>query len=311
MSQSAGRSWLFCVLTVALLPNCAWAEEESSGPRPIVLCSTTQIEDFTRQVVGDRLEVQCILSPGQDPHLYEATPSDAERVRQADICLENGLHLEGNNWMANLAKDENKPVITCTKGIEPIRLEVDGKSQPVSDPHSWFSPKNAAVYVRNITMAVSQLDPAHAGEYKSRASLYLDQLRTLDSWIKRELNAVPADSRVLVTSHDAFNYFCRDYGFRSQSPVGWSTGQEVGGGVTPARRQQTVESIRQAGVRAIFVESSVNPELIREIAKEAGVEIGGKLYSDSMGPPSSPGETYIGMMRENVITIVSSLVAYE
>lgn len=302
--------WWFALLTL-LTPTVSQAEQGSSIDRPTVLCSTTQIQDFARQVVGDQIEVQCILSPGQDPHLYEVTPRDAKRVRSADICLENGLHLEGNNWMANLARDENKPVITCTKGIKPIMLEEEGKSQLVSDPHSWFSPKNAAVYVRNILEAVCQLDPVHTAEYKLRASLYLDQLRTLDSWIKRELNVLPANNRVLVTSHDAFNYFCRDYGFLAQSPVGWSTGQELGGGVTPARRQQTVESIRKAGVQAIFVETSVNPELIREIATEAGVKIGGKLYSDSMGPAGSAGESYLGMMRENVIAIVSSLVEHE
>jgi manganese/iron transport system substrate-binding protein len=121
------------------------------------------------------------------------------------------------------------------------------------------------------------------------------------------VNAIPAGKRVLVTSHDAFNYFCRQYGFRSASPAGWSTGEEVGGGITPERRRQTVESIRQFGVKAIFVETSVNPKIIRQLADEAGVEIGGELYSDSMGGPGTAGETYLGMMRENVLRIVHAL----
>ena len=111
----------------------------------------------------------------------------------------------------------------------------------------------------------------------------------------------------MVTSHDAFNYFCREYKFKAAAPAGWSTGEEVGGGVTPQRRQAAIESIRGFGVKAIFVETSVNPKLIREIASATGVLVGGELYSDSMGAAGSAGETYLGMMRENVITIVQAL----
>ena len=110
-----------------------------------------------------------------------------------------------------------------------------------------------------------------------------------------------------MTSHDAFNYFAKEYGFVNRAPVGWSTGSEVGGGMTPERRRVVIDSIRSFGVKAVFVETSVNPKLIREIAREAGVAIGGRLYSDSMGEVDSAGESYIGMMRENVLTIVRAL----
>ncbi|MCA9151838.1 MAG: zinc ABC transporter substrate-binding protein, partial [Planctomycetales bacterium] len=127
------------------------------------------------------------------------------------------------------------------------------------------------------------------------------------AWIVKQCSAVPPERRILVTSHDAFGYFCQRYGFRAAAPTGWSTGQEVGGGMSFQRRQASVESIRQFGVKAIFVETSVNPKLIREIAAEAGVSIGGELYSDSMGMEGTAGETYLGMMRENVIKIVQAL----
>jgi manganese/iron transport system substrate-binding protein len=110
-----------------------------------------------------------------------------------------------------------------------------------------------------------------------------------------------------VTNHDAFNYFCRDYGFRSQAPVGWSTGQEVGAGTTPERRREVVRQIQSRGVKAVFLETTINPKMIRELAKEAGVVVGGELYSDSMGPEDSAAKTYIGMMRENVLTMVEAL----
>lgn len=272
-----------------------------------VVCSTTQITDFARQVVGDRWIVKSILAPGQDPHLYELKPNDERTVAGADLLLENGLHLEGNNWMSTLAASVNVPLARCTDGVKLLEIDVDGERTKVNDPHAWFDPSNAAVYTRNIANAVSQIDPQHRSEYEARAMLYLNQLRTLHAWIVQQVNGIPPTKRVLVTSHDAFNYFCRAYGLRAAAPAGWSTGQELGGGITPARRRQTIDSIQNFGVGAIFVETSVNPKLIREIAEEAGVQVGGELYSDSMGVEGSAGETYIGMMRENVIKIVSAL----
>jgi manganese/iron transport system substrate-binding protein len=132
-------------------------------------------------------------------------------------------------------------------------------------------------------------------------------LRVLDSWIREQFNVIPIEKRVLVTSHDAFNYFAQEFGFKNAAPVGWSTGAELGAGMTPERRKQVVDSIRRFGVKAVFVETSVNPKLVREIARDAGVRIGGQLYSDSMGEAGTAGETYIGMMRENVLTILHGL----
>lgn len=273
--------------------------------KPVIVCSTTQVADFARQVVGDRMIVKSVLAAGQDPHLYEKKPGDAQLVSTADLCLENGWHLEGNDWMRKLAEQSGRPLVTCVEGCK--SLEVPGVEQAMHDPHAWFSCTNAATYVRNIRDAVIKIDPEHAEEYRSRAALYLDQLRTLHSWILREINKIPVEQRVLVTSHDAFNYFCQAYGMKAATPVGWSTGNEIGAGITPERRQETIDSIVQHKVKAIFVETSVNPTMVREIAREAHVEIGGELYSDSMGAEGTAGETYIGMMRENVITIVQAL----
>ena len=279
--------------------------QETEDNRKMLVCSTTQIADFARQVVGDRMQVLCVLAPGQDPHLYEIKPSDSRLVARADLCLENGWHLEGNDWMKNLAHDAGKPIVTCVKGARAYFLK-EGDAE-VYDPHAWFSPLNAAVYVRNILDGVVRIDPQNKDEYQARTQLYLAELAVLHSWIRRQVNKVPPQQRQLVTSHDAFNYFCHEYKFTASAPAGWSTGDEVGGGVTPERRRQAVESIRKFGVKAIFVETSVNPELIQQIARDAGVRIGGTLYSDSMGPPGTAGETYLGMMRENVLKIVNGL----
>jgi len=281
------------------------------GKKPVLVASTTQIADFARQVVGDRCVVKCILAPGADPHTYQPTPDDVNMVLGADLCLQNGLHLEGKDWMGTLARDAGKPIVTCTDNIKPLDIEEGGRA--IADPHAWFSPKNAAVYVNNIVRAVIKMDPRGRSRYEARAKLFLQQLRVLDAWVRGQVAGIPPHRRVLVTTHDAFNYFCREYRFNGKNnflsiaPVGWSTGSELGAGMTPERRKMVVQSIRESGAPAIFVESTISPKLIREIARETGIEIGGELYSDSMGPRDTAGETYIGMMRENVLIIVESL----
>jgi manganese/iron transport system substrate-binding protein len=304
--------WLSALwFAAATIPAAASAEDISKTKKLVLVCSTTQIADFTRQIVGDRCVVKSILASGADPHTYMPTPQDAKIVLGADLTLQNGLHLEGKNWMAVLARDAKKPIITCTTGIKP--LELKGEGQYILDPHTWFSPRNAAVYVNNILKAITSLDPDGKPQYQARAKLFLNQLRVLDAWIREQVNYIPPHRRILVTSHDAFNYFCTEYKFNAQNdylslaPVGWSTGSEVGAGMTPERLKTVVNSIRDFGAPAVFVETSVNPKLIREVAREAGVRIGGSLYSDSMGEAGSAGETYIGMMRENVLIIVDAL----
>ncbi|PLX68742.1 MAG: ABC transporter substrate-binding protein [Denitrovibrio sp.] len=270
-----------------------------------VAVSTTQIADLTYNVAGDDIIIQSILSPGQDPHTYSPVPKDIETVSKADLVIENGLHLEGKNWMRTLANDAGKTLVTATSGLRPLIMEKDGMK--VNDPHAWFTPQNAAVYLNNITRALIKLDPANKHNYVARAKLYLANLKALDGWIRSEVSTIPPEKRVLVSNHDAFQYFAKAYGFINTAPIGWSTGSEVGGGVTPKRREEVINSIKQMNVKAIFFETTINPKLIREIAKDAGVKIGGELYSDSMGDVDTPGETYIGMMRENVLKIVKGL----
>ncbi len=304
--NTSAKTALRAACTGAVLLALSATAPAEGGTKPRVVCSTTQTADLARQVVGDDMEVVCLLGPGVNPHVYQPVPGDSRLVESAALCVQNGLHLEGKNWMQTLARDNgNKPLVTCTDGVQPLDLAYEG--QVVKDPHAWFDPRNAAVYLNNILAAVTELDPAGAERYRSRADLYLQQLRALDGWIEKEVSRVPAERRILVTSHDAFNYFAARYGFTVRSPVGWSTGSEIGGGMTPERRRLVVQSIRDAGVPAIFVETSVNPKMIRQIAEEAGVRVGGELYSDAMGEAGSAGETYLGMMRENTLRVVTAL----
>ena len=231
-----------------------------SPEKKVIFCSTTQVADFARNVVGDRWEVICVLGAAEDPHKYQPGNDDLDNAKRADLCLENGLHLEGNEWMKDLAKNANKPLVTCTRGIELLEMDEedeDGQSVRVSDPHAWFNPRNAWIYTRNIRDAVVKLDSEHKTEYLARADLYRRQLQVLDSWIKSEVNRIPINRRCLVTHHDAFGYFCKRYNFKASSPLGWSTAELAGGNMK--KQQKVIQQIRSLNVKSIFVETSLNP----------------------------------------------------
>jgi manganese/iron transport system substrate-binding protein len=301
------HGWVSCgiLLMVAAVttPALAQVRTTANSGKKVVVCSTTQVADFARQIVGDRWEVICVLGAGEDPHTYQVGTDDATNVARADLCLENGWNLEGKDWMKNLALISSKPIVSCIDGVTGLDLDFHG--EVIRDPHAWFDPRNAWIYTRNIRDAIIQLDPQNEAEYRARAELYQGQLRLLDGWIKDQVNAIPESRRVLVTHHDAFGYFCKRYNFKSMSPVGWTTGDLVG--LTPTRRQEIVDAIKQLGVKSLFVETTLSSETLSEIARDAGVQIGGTLYSDAMGAAGTAGETYLGMMRENVLTIVRAM----
>jgi manganese/iron transport system substrate-binding protein len=300
LSLRVSRAFLFGFL---LLIPFLCAGSVQAQEKKMILCSTTQVADFARQIVGDRCEVKCVLAPGEDPHTYEPGGNDLIDCAKADLCLRNGWNLEGNSWMKRIADENNKKVVTCIEGVKPRMLKEHG--QEVQDPHAWLTPSNALVYVNNVRDAVCELEPAYANEFRMRAEMYRLQLMGLDRWIKQNLSKVRQNRRVLISHHDAFGYFCDAYGFTSESPVGWTTGELTE--LSLNDRQALVKSIRERGVPAIFVETSTNNDLLTGIAKDAGIEIGEPLYSDAMGPEGSAAETYIGMMRENVIRIVTGL----
>ncbi len=298
---------LLLLLSSLELSVCARAEDppasESNQAKKIVVCSTTQIADFARNIAGDQWEVKCVLGPGQDPHSYRTTATDSRDVAGADLCLENGWNLEGHGWMRTLAENSQRPIRTCVEGVTPLQTE--DETGEVKDPHAWMDPENAWIYVKNIRDGLSEVDPDNADLFSARADLYRYQLKALRAWIATEVNKIPLQRRVLVSHHDAFGYFCHAFKFEARSPQGWSTAELKG--VSPTKQKEIAQMIRDEGVKSIFVETTLGKEMIESIAKEAGVKIGGELYSDAMGEEGSAGETYIGMMRENVLTIVEAL----
>ena len=284
-----------------------------------IVTSTTQIYDFAQQVVGDQMEVESILAPGMDPHIYLPTPKDIQKILKADLLLQNGLHLEGKNWMAQLAQQAKKKVVTVSQGIHPIYLQKNSQKDEntkakMLDPHAWFSVPNAGIYVKNILKAVIGLDPKNKSSYQARTQLYLHQLDLLHRWIQKQMSFIPLKRRVLVTNHDAFNYFCQtyklnsDYHFRSIGLYGWNTDEGSSRGQNSRHRAHLIKILRLHKVKSVFMESTINPKLLINLAKEAKVQMGGSLYSDSMGKPQSGAKTYIEMMRENTLQLVQGLL---
>jgi ABC-type Zn uptake system ZnuABC Zn-binding protein ZnuA len=294
------NSWFGWLGLVLLVAGCDRAGSASDKARPVAVATLTMVADMVRQVAGDRVEVRCIMKPGSDPHLYKPVPRDLRLIAEADIVFVNGLGIEG--WMTDLITNApgRRPVVAVTDGMATLRSET---YHGEADPHGWFDVRNALVYVDNIEKGLTQVDPAGAEDYRRRAEQYRAELRDLDAWVRAELARVPPARRKLVTSHDAFHYFGRAYDFEVLAVQGVSTESQP-------NSQDVVElikTIRAAGVPAVFVETSVNPKMLEYVAEQAGVRIGGTLFSDSCDTPGTPGGSYVGMVRENVRIIVEAL----
>jgi ABC-type Zn uptake system ZnuABC Zn-binding protein ZnuA len=273
---------------------------QANDERPLVVTSASIFADMTEVIAGDLLRVQSVVPIGGDPHIYEPTPEDVRLVSRADLVLINGLTFEG--WMNELIDNSGTraETVTITKGIGTIESEEYANS---SDPHAWMTAANGQLYVRNIRDALIRLDPFNKQVYEFNAGLYLQQLEDLDQEIFRQIASIPAKRRILITSHDAFRYYGRHYGIQVEAALGTSTDAQVQ--TEDVNRLTT--TIRASGVPAIFVETTVNPKLIRQLATDNGVIIGGNLYADSLADPAEEAGTYIGMLTFNTRTIVAAL----
>jgi len=290
---------LSTLLFILVLCTGVRAQNEEDA-RPLVVCSASIFADMTVVISGDLVRVESVVPIGGDPHIYEPTPDDVRLVSQADLVLINGLTFEG--WMNELIANSGTraKTVTITEGIGTIESEEYANS---SDPHAWMTAANGVRYAENVRDALIELDPFNKEVYEFNAGLYIQQLQDLDAEIFRQIESIPADRRILITSHDAFRYFGRHYGIQVEAALGTSTDAEVR--TDDVNRLTNI--IRDSGVPAIFVETTINPKLIRQIATDNEVIIGGNLYADSLGEPDSPAGTYVGMLKYNVSTIVAAL----
>ena len=271
--------------------------------------TTTMITDLVRQVGGDKVDVTGLMGPGVDPHLYKASQNDVSAMQDADIIFYNGLLLEGKMGDILVKVGQQKPTVQVTEGIPEDMLTEPPEFQGHFDPHVWFDVAMWKMTVDPVVKQLSELDPESAGYFEENGERYKKQLDELDASVQEQISKIPEEQRVLVTAHDAFNYFGRKYGMEVRGLQGISTESEAGSRDV----QEIAEFLAEREIKAVFIESSVPPETI-EAVKTATVdrgwevEIGGELYSDAGGDAGTEAETYVGMVRENVNTIVEALV---
>ncbi len=252
--------------------------------------------DFARQVGGDRVEVVQLLGDGVDPHDYQMVPNDLVTLNRSQMLLYNGYNLEPflGQILTGAARSDLARV-QLSEGLTPI---MDGTG---ANPHFWLDPRLAMRYVERIRDAFAAQDPAGADAYQANAARYNDQLAALDAEFERQLSVIPAESRKLVTAHDAFPYFARRYGFQVIGAVLSSEAQEP----SPNELIALVRQVRQQGVRAMFTEPQFNVRLLDQVARETGVRILA-TYSDAF-PADGSIRSYVDMMRRNVSDIVDGL----
>jgi manganese/zinc/iron transport system substrate-binding protein len=267
------------------------------------------IADVVKRVGGEHVEVTQMMGPGVDPHLYKPTARDAANLAGADVIFYCGLMLEGRmaDLFTRIART-GKQVYAVTESVPEDQLLEPEEFEGHYDPHLWFDVSLWAQIVPTIVEGLSVADAGNASVYEANGRVVEAEMEALHSWCQSTVEALPTEQRILVTSHDAYNYFGRAYGFSVVGLQGVSTVSEAG----LADMSSLVDFIKNQGVKAIFVESSVNPEAIQRVAEDAGVQIGGELFSDAMGEPGEiHGDydtgTYEGMVRHNLSTIVNAL----
>lgn len=285
-----------------------------ASPGPLRAVATFSVlGDLVRQVGGDRVAVDVLVGPGADAHVYQPTPAQARNLGQAQVVFSIGLGFEG--WMSRLTKAAGYrgQHVVVSKGVQSLQSEPaghqkghDGKHEHGHgeiDPHVWQSVTQTMVMVRNISQGLCKVDAAGCDDYRSNAERYSNELKALDAEIRQAWSSVPVEQRKVITSHDAFGYYARDYGVRFLSPQGVSTDSEASAkGVARLVRQ-----IKAEGIRALFVENISDPRLIEQIGRETGVKPAGELYSDSLSPAGGPATSYAALMRHNTRSLVDAV----
>ncbi len=277
-----------------------------------VVTTIGMITDIVKNVGDAHVEVTGLMGPGVDPHLYKATAGDVARLASAKLIFYNGLHLESKMGEILAKMTGNTKTVAVTDDVNRARLLTPPEFEGQYDPHLWFDVTLWMKAVEKVRDTLTEIDPGHQADYEANAERYLAELAKLHRYVKTQAEKVPPEQRVLVTAHDAFNYFGNAYGFEVRGLQGISTATEAG----IADVQELATFIAERRIPAIFVESSVSSrsiEAVKAAVKSRGfnVEIGGELFSDAMGTEGTPEGTYIGMVQHNIDTIVTALTAVQ
>lgn len=294
-----------------LLTGCSApaVNEDSSKDKLNIVATTTMLADLVSSIGGERVTVNGLMGPGIDPHLYQASAGDVSLMQKADVVVYNGLHLEGKmgEIFENLS-NQGSAVICIEKGLDESRLLAWEDDNSIHDPHIWFDVSLWKDAAKTVAKGLTDADPTGKADYEANLDAYLKELDKTDTYIRSRADELPEKYRVLVTAHDAFQYFGKAYGFEVRGLQGISTDAEAG----TADVSDLASFIVERQIKAIFVESSVPPKTIEALqaavkAKGFDVSIGGELYSDSLGDAQSGADTYILTVKANIDTIVDAL----
>lgn len=301
------RRGVLAAVLVALAP-AARAQPRAAGPLP-VLATTGMIGDLVREIGAERTQVEVLMGAGVDPHLYRATREDVAKMLRADVVFYNGLLLEGkmSDAFVRVAR-AGKPVYAVTELLpEETLIEPDG-AEGLFDPHVWMDPRAWSRAAELIAATLARHDPDGAAAFERNLRTLLARIAALDAYAEQVLATIPERQRVLITAHDAFNYFARRYGIDVEGIQGLSTESEAG----VRRIQELVAMLAERRIPAVFTESSVPDRNVRALIEGAAarghaVALGGELFSDAMGEPGTYEGTYIGMIDHNVTIIARAL----
>ncbi|MEM1201125.1 MAG: metal ABC transporter substrate-binding protein [Pseudomonadota bacterium] len=286
---------LFSALLIAGL--ALWAVPASAHDKIKVVASFSILGDMVQQVTGDLADVTTIVGPDADAHVYTPNAGDAKAVADAKVIFVNGLGFE--TWSQTLIENSGTKgkVFVATEGITP--LKVDGET----DPHAWNTLTNGMIYVNNIAKNMAEVDPDHADAYKANAKAYNERLKALHDRALGEIAKLPAESRTVVTAHDAFGYLANGYGMTFLAPVGIDTEAE------PSAKElaDLIDHLKKVKAGALFVENITSPALVEQISRETGIKIGGKIYSDALSERGGPATSYEKMFEHNLTTLISAL----
>lgn len=293
------------IIHAALLSSLALLAVSSATAqtksKKVIATTFTVLADMARNVAGDKAIVNSITKVGAEIHGYQPTPSDIAKAQQADLVLYNGLNLE--RWFERFTRQlKNAPQALLTQGITPINIADDVyKGKP--NPHAWMSPKNGLVYIENIRKALGQIDPENASTYNANAKRYSASLSAIDQKLKTRLSSLPANARALVSCEGAFSYAAKDYGLREFYL--WAVNADEQG--TPRQIRNAIDAVRKNKIPAVFCESTVQPDAMRQVAKEAGARFAGLLYVDSLSEANGPVPSYLRLLEHFAETVTRGL----
>jgi len=299
---------LIGVLVVAMMAGCAGKQNQSENGKPKILATTGMIRDAIVNIVRDSAEVDALMGPGVDPHLYKASQGDLKLIQNADVIFYNGLLLEGKMTHIFEKMEHQKPVIPVARGVAKEKIKASTQYENAPDPHIWFDVSLWKMAVIFASESLQQLHPQNAEYYKQNTEVYVNRLDSLHRNTKARIATIPSSQRVLVTAHDAFGYFGDAYDIEVKGLQGISTTSDYG----LRDIKNLVDFIISRNIKAVFVETSVSERSINAVVegcRERGheISIGGSLYSDAMDKEGTFEGTYIGMVSSNVTKIVEAL----